>query len=474
MLPKSYFEDSLAKGVAFGALQHIINNRFTLLKLPVGYGKTIISMLVAKTFAGLQGGHLQLMIIAPKAKRLDRSFNEAVSSLEYYYQIKLTILPINGQEVGTFAGLNAMKKKPKMWQAFCQSLYRQPTLLVLDETHMELRNATQNASKTFVRLFKDIEKHHSSLKILGLTATPFDTNIIDTVGYLVLNGEYSSRTNFYRREVKGYQQAYQKGLYQRDIENMIVDRQYQIHTEMFYDYPAIIQRVKKFIYAPEAPCTFHIPGNKMMLVKVDLSADGVKKLHMVQRKEREGAYSDYGTKKSDYTEVLTTDANMLSMVLRIIRAPQHHQPLIFYQLNITRNALIKALTDAHQPFLEINGHEQSFFKQNDHQSPILVQYHSGAAAFESKDSNTSIYLDLPTSAIDYQQSLGRNTRRGQNFAQVTNYILAPCVEGQKVQWFQNNYNRIVNKTLSNEAFEKIFKTAWGTFDENSQQLRTIN
>lgn len=54
MLPKEYFEDPLTEGVAFGAFgafgafEHVLYNRFTLLKLPVGYGKTIISMQVAK------------------------------------------------------------------------------------------------------------------------------------------------------------------------------------------------------------------------------------------------------------------------------------------------------------------------------------------------------------------------------------------------------------------------------------------
>lgn len=49
MLPKEYFDDPLTEGVAFGAFEHVLDNRFTMLKLPVGYGKTIISMQVAKS-----------------------------------------------------------------------------------------------------------------------------------------------------------------------------------------------------------------------------------------------------------------------------------------------------------------------------------------------------------------------------------------------------------------------------------------
>ena len=48
MLPKEDFEDPLTEGGAFGAFEHVLDNRFTLLNLPVGYGKTIISMQVAK------------------------------------------------------------------------------------------------------------------------------------------------------------------------------------------------------------------------------------------------------------------------------------------------------------------------------------------------------------------------------------------------------------------------------------------
>jgi len=53
MLPKEYFDDPLTEGVAFGAFEHVLDNRFTLLKLPVGYGKTVIAMQVAKLIRSL-------------------------------------------------------------------------------------------------------------------------------------------------------------------------------------------------------------------------------------------------------------------------------------------------------------------------------------------------------------------------------------------------------------------------------------
>lgn len=467
MLPKEYFNDSLAKGVAFGALQHVIHNRFTLLKLGVGYGKTVISMLVAKSLATLQGRSLQIMVIAPKAKRLDKSFNEAIESTEKYFNVSLNIVPINGQEIGTFAGLNTMKKKKEMWDAFQQKLFNEPTLLILDETHMQLRNATGLANKTFKKLFKEIEKHGSSLRILGLTATPFDTSILDTVGYLVLNGDYTSRTAFYRQEISGYSQAYQKGLHQRDIENMIVDGEYKIHKDMFNDIHRVLNKLKKIIYAPQAPRTFHIPRNEFKRLSIELSSAGTKELRRIERLESMGAYSDNGTKTTDYVTALTTDVNILDTIISLINNPYHTQPLIFYQLNVTREALINRFNELDIEFYEVNGHSQSYFKDNNGRNPVLVQYLSGAAAFESKSSNTSIYLDLPTSSINFQQSLGRNARRGQKVDVVTNYIIEPLKDnGRQIKWFNKSYNRIVNKTQWNQKFEKYFITPWGAFNED--------
>lgn len=468
MLPREYFDDPLTCGTAYGALQHVVNNRFTLLKLPTGYGKTTISMRVASTLANIQNGSLQLMIIAPKAKRLDNSFTEAVESTEKYFDVSLNVLPINEQQVGTFAGVNAMKKKEQMWNGFVQRLKEQPTLLILDETHMQLRNATGLANKTFKKLFKEIEKAGSQLKILGLTATPFDKSIIDSVGYLVLNGNYTSRTNFYRREVKGYGNSYSRGINQRDIENMIVDDSFKIHKEMFNDINRVISSLKMMFYMPLAPRNFHIPENHFEEVNVELSSEGQKRLKRVELMEKEKAYPDNGSKITDYTKVLTTDPEILNQVLKLVQDSQINQPLIFYSLNNTRDAVIELLTKHDIDYLEVNGHSQSYFKKNDRHSPVLVQFKSGAAAFESKASNTSIYLDLPASSIDYQQSLGRNARRGQEIEYVTNYIIHPLkANGRTIKYFEKKHNQIVNKTKWNEKFEKTFETPWGQFEEDT-------
>ena len=236
---------------------------------------------------------------------------------------------------------------------------------------------------------------------------------------------------------------------------------------MFNDIHRVLSKLKQIIYAPEAPRTFHIPENIFKTLQVNLSSNGTQELRRIERLESMGAYSDNGTKTTDYVTALTTDINILDTVVSLVENPQNSQPLVFYQLNVTRQALIDRFTESGIDFYEVNGHSQSYFKENDGKSPVIVQYLSGAAAFESKTSNTSIYLDLPTSAINFQQSLGRNARRGQNVDVVTNYIIEPLKDnGRQVQWFKKSYNRIVNKTRWNQKFEKTFITPWGQFDEN--------
>ena len=132
------------------------------------------------------------------------------------------------------------------------------------------------------------------------------------------------------------------------------------------------------------------------------------------------------------------------------------------------DAVIELFKKHNINYLEVNGHSQSYFKKNDEHSPVLVQFRSGAAAFESKASNTSIYLDLPASSIDYQQSLGRNARRGQEIEYVTNYIIHPLkANGRTIKYFEKKHNQIVNKTKWNEKFEKTFETPWGQFEEDT-------
>lgn len=473
VVPKEYFEDHITKGVARGTLRHLAHNRFCIVNLPVGYGKTNISVMTAMGFAKMHGGELQVAVIAPKSKRLDKSFDDALASASDYYNVKLTRLPVNKQAVGTFAGLTRMSKKTDEWRAFAQAIIDKPTMFILDETHMTLRDSTSKTSKSFKHLLDIVDRAGGFVKVTGLTATPFDKSILDGIGYLVFNGNYNSRTAFYRINVPAYANAHARGLTQRDLEAQIVDNKYVIHKEMFIDIMKIIRELRGIIYAPDAPRDFHIPKNKLIDLPISLTNETLENLKLYDKMRRDKAFGSPTEARVTILNAMATDKNLLENVVALAQKNENKLPLIFYQYDVQLEALKDAFAGTGIPIYQINGHSHSYFDQDiDTKGVVFIQYTSGATAFEAKKSNTSIYYVLPDSAINFSQSLGRNARRGQALDIVNNYIMMPMNARNKPPYeYYKQYNRIKNKTVQNQRFLKAFITPWGTYEKPSNQQK---
>lgn len=470
-VPKEYFEDHITKGVARGTLRHLMHNRFCIVNLPVGYGKTNISVMTAMGLAKMHHNEMQIAVIAPKSKRLDKSFDDALASVSDYYHVKLTRLPVNKQAVGTFAGLTRMSKNTKEWRAFAQAIIDKPTMFILDETHMTLRDSTTKTSKSFKRLLDVVDRAGGFAKVTGLTATPFDKSILDGIGYLVFNGNYNSRSAFYRQEVPAYANAYARGLTQRDLEAQIVDGKYIIHKEMFVDIMKIVRQLRQILYSPDAPRDFHIPQNKLIDYPVSLTNDTLSNLKLYEKMKRDKAFGSPTEARVTILNTMATDPNILENVVKLAQDQTHKLPLIFYQYDVQLDALKEAFAGTGIPSYQINGHSHSYFdKDIDTNGVVFIQYTSGATAFEAKSSNTSIYYVLPDSAINFSQSLGRNARRGQALDIVNNYIVMPMNDKNRAPFdYYKQYNRIKNKTVQNQRFLKAFQTPWGMYEKPSKK-----
>lgn len=469
LLPKEYFEDEISVGVANGTFNYLKKQRFTITNLPVGYGKTIIAVLTALKIAQEMNTDVQIGIIAPKAKRLDGSFRRALDSATEYYGFNFSPLYINGQMIGTFQGFNRVAADKKLLKSLVDTIKKKPTIFILDETHMSLRDATSKTSKGFYKMFRHLEKAGAFVKVIGLTATPVDTSILDAIGYMIFNGNYTSMSDFFRREVIGFKEARARGLTIRNVETMILDDQYRINKDMFLDYKRVLETFDKILYRPKAPRTFHIPENELIDTPVQLTEGSYKRLERLNRMDKQKAFPDNATRKISYLECYTTDENMLNKVFEIISDKNTVQPLIFYQHNIQRDLLRKKFTEQGINYTEISGDSHSYFDEANKgvSSPVIVQYKSGSAAFESYLSNTSIYLSLPESSIDFEQSLGRNARREQNVDKIKNYILLPVEKnGELSSQVAEAYKRIENKTKQNIEFLKNFESEWLEFEMN--------
>ena len=190
-----------------------------------------------------------------------------------------------------------------------------------------------------------------------------------------------------------------------------------------------------------------------------------RRLDYLKQVASDDGFSSKTEERLEFIKAMTTDKAMIDLALRIIKSDKIKQPLFFYQFNAQRDALAEALDAENMPYLQVNGSSHSYFTDFDETLPVLVQYGSGATAFEAKLSNTSVYLGLPDSSINFDQSLGRNARRGQAMDVITNYILAPQGRtGRNVPQFTKQYTRIKNKMTQNMIFLANFETEWGTFE----------
>ena len=492
-VPLEYFNDEVTMGVSRGTLRHLKYSRFCIVRLPVGYGKTLVAVLTAVGIAKQHNNVVQIGVIAPKAKRLDKSFTDALASASEYFGVTFKTLLINNEEVGTFAGLsrelggtNGIDKdelasmpaekirnlRRKAIRNKAKAIAQEPTVFILDETHMTLRDSTTVTSKSFTAMLNQVDRAGGFVKVIGLTATPFDKSILDTIGYLVFNGNYNSRENFYTREVIDYKQM-KRDKTQDEIESMLVNYKFKINYNRFVDPQRIIDQARRIIYNPRAPKNFHIPENKIHLVKVPLDETAKAELKKLRKLEKADLFASATEKRNAFITTMTVNDAMQAMVRRIIKSDQFKQPLFFYQFNTQRDALTEIMQAEGVPYAEVNGLSHSYFnEETDETMPVIVQYGSGATAFEAKTSNTSIYYGLPDSSINFDQSLGRNARRGQAMDVIHNYILEPIdASGKPVAQFKRQYQRIVDKVTQNGVFLKLFETQWGQFENAPKRLQ---
>lgn len=468
MTPKAHFEDVVTKGCARGVIRFMRNNRLTIVNLPVGYGKTNIAVMTAVGVAKMLNREVQIAVLAPVSKRLDLSFDGAIASAMKIYGVKLSRLQINNQDVGSFAGLVRTYKTTAQEREFNRRVQAKPTVFILDETHLYLRNPRAQGTSALRKILDKAQATNSFCKVVGLTATPTDNSILDTIGYLVVNGNYNSKTAFFRQEIINYKNLHNSGLTHADIEATILNPQYEIQVQVFNNIYNVLNQLKLIMYKPKAPRDFHIPKNVMQLVPVELSDDGLVDLKFYRKLVRDGGFANPTEKRLAFINTMTIDDNMVKRVIDAINSPAIKTPVVFYQTEKQRMAIKTVLDQQERPYLEVNGKSHSYFHADKitPKTAVLVQFQSGATAFEAKMSNTSLYLGLPDSSINFTQSLGRNTRRGQDVDIVHNYIFAPQDKrGHYIEQFDVAWERMKTKIHANDIFNDYFTTPWGQYEQ---------
>ena len=133
---------------------------------------------------------------------------------------------------------------------------------------------------------------------------------------------------------------------------------------------------------------------------------------------------------------------------------KHVQPLIFYQHNSAKDAILARLEQEGYKDIQVVSGGTDFAEIDlTTDNPILLQYQAGGASIELKKSNCSIFYENQYSHISLIQARGRNVRRASENDLVHHYyLIADCAFDQEL------YNRVAQgEELTSQILEQMLE-----------------
>ena len=203
------FSKETTRGVAIDLYRRYIRekHKFQVLYLGTGKGKTAMAIALAGIFAAKLKQDINVFVIAPPKKLEDLMWDETIKEYNQIAKYKLNLV-----EKATPRGLTNANKNDKLLKRdikkmskyrqenmkFLSKWYKQtletPTIFLVDEAH-HFKNAASKQSKALQKLMKNSTG-------IGLSGTALTNGEVqDGIGYLVLNGYYSSKDKFYKEHV---------------------------------------------------------------------------------------------------------------------------------------------------------------------------------------------------------------------------------------------------------------------------------
>lgn len=287
-------------------------------------------------------------------------------------------------------------------------------VLVTDEVH-NYKNPTSKRSKQLQKI--PFEKR------IGLSATPFTNDIImDTISYLIYAGFYNNKTDFMNRS--GLQQfAGRFGQF------LVYDSDGEIDPDIWPYWNTVREERRHVIFRPDIDISkLDMPDVKISLEQVpgdDKLLPDLASLARAYLKKR--AFDSVNDYRMEVVRRIAEDKSRIDKMLEIVNDPNVKQPLIFYWHNSVKDALEQALKK-HGVHYQIQNSEHPYGELDlDDQGPILIQYQSGGAGVEFRNSNTTIYYQLQSSAMIDDQSRGRNVRRKMTEPVYQHYLIGPSL-----------------------------------------------
>lgn len=390
------FDDTTTVSVAKGFYEFSKPNRFSVLKMEKGHGKTAVATATCGEYAKQlrETGYLKedeplhVIVVAPKSVLLEKSWN---GTIDQYNEQKGNLLYL--KETFTTQGLAMLQSNQSKLRNTKDILVKVKNKLMKEartlseETGQPLMTCYQSVAKKHAehssQTIEQIEKalvkkekekikkntmsdfisrnQHPTIiiidevqdfkdskslrgkamkqitanfpKVLGLSAQPAPNNALDYVAYAVYGGFYTSHSDFLKKHITERAQTAMRLAHTSPCGE---DGNF-IPTSVM-DIDTFFNHVNEVIYVPQLETTFSMPTKISCEQFYTLTGETEKEIRncLLKRKRRE--YDTFQACMSDIRSAIAGDMNHLRQIPIFFNTFKKRgipmvQPLIFYQYN---------------------------------------------------------------------------------------------------------------------------------------------
>ncbi|WP_241745357.1 helicase-related protein [Lysinibacillus sphaericus] len=338
-------------------------------------GKTILSI----HHYLLHNNGEPLLIVAPPQKIKEGGWDRDIQTVANYYGIEISY------DLLSYGKLFADWKKYKGW------------FVVFDECHY-VKTSTSQRGKAAKNLVK------ASTYFLLLSATPSSNGWGDTINYFIMFNLAQSKTQF-EREFGIFDTLY---LGQRRVNRVVGWTRENVLKQMYQSFSVKLSKDDCLDLPPMVnEDVFFKRSTEYLKLKKDriLEVDGEKVVYDTYPKLAQGLRFYANQKnKLEYIEMLAESTN--------------ENIIIFYNFKAEKEALLLLMGKLKKKVFEVSGQRSELPARNTwpklKDSVTLVQYQAGAAGIELQYANLVVFYTPTYSLQDYEQSLGRAYRNGQD------------------------------------------------------------
>lgn len=407
-------------------------SRMQLLKMPTGYGKTSTAVAALGKMQEDFMREIPFVVLANPAIIKSNSWQKTIAE----WNVSHPDNRLRPAVIETYTRFSNILNDPKGLKEFV-SLVGNECVIVIDEVH-NYKNPTSKRSKMLQKV--------SSFKKIGLSATPLTNNhVLDGASYLIMGGFYANKSRFMVETGLDKRLDQNFGLAIYDPETRRVDE------GIWPAYSDFKDKLSKVIFAPNVDSVdADMPNVTSRLIQLESSEEMHYDILSLGKAYRARMFDTATEFMNAVSDRVFTDENRLQALDSILDEPDVKQPLIFYQHNAVRDAIVERIESRGSSYQELSGHSSVDSIDHNSDAPILIQYQAGAAGVEFKNSNASIFYENQYSYINFTQAQGRNVRRGMA-NQVRHYfIVADELYDSEI------FNRVkAHEEVSNEVLEDL-------------------